>query len=348
MSKMNVGIIGCGFISHHHLESWQKQDDAKVVAACDVDKARAKAVADRFGIDSVYTDGNEMLEKERLEIVDLATPVNAHKEFFMSAARKGIHIVCEKPLAPSLADARQMADCASRNEVKTIVCQSYRWQPWLLGVKRVIDDGRIGTPFYANITQRIPFAVPSGPEGKIGIVEDQPFYLKIKNLVMLEMVTHYVDSLRFMFGEPTSVFARSKRISKHIVGEDLAVLVLNFPSLLAVIEDSWASVGQDTTNRVVVEGDQGVVRFAGTQGPPHAPTTAVPPLEIISGKGDVKTEELDMTRFYTRSFQFLQRHFLDCIASGREPMTSVHDNVKTLRVVFGAYESSEQDRVVAL
>jgi predicted dehydrogenase len=266
----------------------------------------------------------------------------------MSAASRGIHIVCEKPLAPSLADAQEMADCASRNDVRTIVCQSYRWQPWLLGVKRVIDDGQIGTPFYANITQRIPFAVPSGPDGKIGIVEDQPFYLKIKNLLMLEMVTHYVDALRFIFGEPSSVFAKSHRISKHIVGEDLAVLVLSFPSLLGVIEDSWASVGQDVTNRIFVEGDQGVVRFGGTQGPPHAPTTTVPPLEIISRDGAVKTEELDMTRFYTRSFELLQRHLVDCMRSGQEPMTSVQDNVKTLKVVFGAYESSKEGKPVAL
>lgn len=346
MDKLRVGIIGCGFISHYHLESWKKSEEIEVIAACDMKEDNARKVADKFSINKVYTDGKEMLDREKLDIVDLAAPVNAHKDYFMSAAERKVHIVCEKPLAPSLSDAHEMADCASRNGVTTMVCQTYRWQPWLLEVKRVVDNGLIGTPFYANITQRIPFAVPSGPEGKIGIVEDQPFYLNVEKLLVLEMVSHYVDSLRFLFGEPTSVYAKITKISKYTIGEDLAILVLNFPELLGVIEDSWATAGQDVTNSIVVEGDKGIVRFAGTQGPPHAPTKRVPPLEIISSTGEVKTQQLDMTEFYLRSFEFLQRHFINCIKSKEEPITSVHDNLKTLRIVFGSYESAEQDSVI--
>lgn len=346
MKRFRVGIIGCGFIAHHHMRAWREHKTVEVIAASDIREASARQLADEFGIGNVYTDGAEMLAREELDIVDIATPVYAHKDYFISAAEQGIHVLMEKPFAPSLADAEEMADCAIRNGVTTMVCQTYRWQRWLLSVKNVIDEGLIGTPFYANITQRIPFAVPFGPDGKIDLVEDQPFYTEVEKLTVLEMASHYVDALRFLFGEPLSIYAKIRRVSDHIRGDDLAVLILDLGNVLGVIEDSWVSAGQDVTNRVLVEGDQGMVLFPGTQGPPHAPTKTVVPLTVVTSSGEEEIREIDMTNFYTHSFELLQRHFLDCIESKQEPMTSAADNLKTLGVVFGAYQSAEQDAVV--
>jgi D-apiose dehydrogenase len=103
-------LIGCGFFSKNHLHAWNEIDNAEIVAICDTDSERLKATAREFGIARTYTDASAMLASERLDFVDIATTVRSHRPLVEMAARAGIAVICQKPFASTLNDAKAMVD----------------------------------------------------------------------------------------------------------------------------------------------------------------------------------------------------------------------------------------------
>ena len=107
-------LIGCGFFAMNHLNAWRDVEGAEIVALCDRDPARLAEAAARFGIARTYADAGEMLAAERLDFVDIATTVASHRPLVELAAGAGVHMVCQKPFASSMADARAMVAAAER------------------------------------------------------------------------------------------------------------------------------------------------------------------------------------------------------------------------------------------
>lgn len=101
--KLRVGFAGAGAISQYHLTGWSEMPDAQVVAICDVDEAKARAKAQAFNSPKVYTDFRTMIEQEKLDAVDIGTPVGTHAPLTRLAADAGLHVCCQKPLTPTLA-----------------------------------------------------------------------------------------------------------------------------------------------------------------------------------------------------------------------------------------------------
>ena len=99
MSKLKVGIIGTGGISRFHTESYQALDNVEVVACCDIDGEKVKAYAEKYSIPHYYTDCNEMMKKEKLDLVSVTTWNEAHCKCSIAALRGGAHVICEKPMA---------------------------------------------------------------------------------------------------------------------------------------------------------------------------------------------------------------------------------------------------------
>src|SRR3546814_3069519 len=116
------GLIGCGFFAANQLHAWRDQAGAEIVAICDTDPARLAATGEQFGIAARYTDAAAMLAAERLDFVDIATTPPSHRALVELAARHGVPVICQKPLAATLADAEAMV--AARSEEHTSELQS--------------------------------------------------------------------------------------------------------------------------------------------------------------------------------------------------------------------------------
>lgn len=275
MKKLKVGIIGCGFISHAHMTGWSHIDDVNIVAVCDVNKDKAIIRDKEFCINSSYDSYKDMFEKEKFDIVDIITPVDSHKDIVIAAAEKGCHVLCEKPFANNMQDALEMVKACEKAGKKLMICQTNRWHPWFSTIKKELEKETIGLPYYSIITQRVSFAIPQGKEGRVALIEDQPFYKNVEKLVLLEQGCHYVDIFRHFFGDAISVTAKVKKISPFIIGDDLAIIVIDFPGLTAILEDSWVCTGSEKTSVTLVEGNKGSLYFEGTSGAaPHRTTEA--------------------------------------------------------------------------
>jgi predicted dehydrogenase len=337
--KKRVGIIGCGFISYDHISSWIS-NGCDVVAVCDVDADRMDKRANEFGIKNKYTDYKEMIANEKLDIIDIATPVKTHRELVSYCCEKAPNLLVEKPFADNIEDGRFLVRLIKKNHCRVMICQSYRWHPWYEEIKKILDQGLIGKPYYANIMQRINFDIP-GPNGGIPLIEDQPFYEKVEKLMLLEQGCHYLDMFRHLFGEPQYVQGIVDKISPHVNGDDLAIITIKFPDTLAVLEDLWCVNGQDKTSVTFIQGQKGSIYFDGTDGSAPHRTEETGALKVVLMDGRVEEFPMDAKNYYNKCFAKLQKHFLNCIENDLEPITSAEDNLKTLMIAFKAYESTK-------
>ncbi len=327
-------LIGCGYISEMQLEAWQAVLEAQIVAVCDLDEAKARQRADQFGIRGVYTDYRQMLDSQALDFVDIATRPDSHPEMVRESAARSLHVLCQKPLAESMEACREMVEVCRDAEVQFMVNENGRHQAWFRHLRALIDEGALGTVHNAQFHGRWQSTLPT-PD-----FEGQPFFAEMPRLLVFEMGVHYLDIARYLLGEAQTVYARLGQVSPHVVGEDQAVLVVQFGPATCVIDSNWYAYPEPageavTWGRTVLEGTHGtaILETGGN-------------LKILSADGEQATAFPKDT--VPRSFQATQQHFIDCLADGREPETSGRETLKTMALVFGAYRSADEGRVVSM
>lgn len=149
--KLQGAPIGCGHVSLYHLRAWARIPEAEIVALANRTVAKAEDRAREFGIHPayVYSDYRVLLDQEDLDFVDIATAPHVHREQVEAAASHGLHVLCQKPFAPTLEDARAMIAVCDRAGVLFSINENWRWRRWYRDVKQLVDAGSwedLGTP----------------------------------------------------------------------------------------------------------------------------------------------------------------------------------------------------------
>src|SRR5258708_19460735 len=145
-------LVGCGFFARNHLHAWRETEGAGIVPLCDADRDRLEAGVKDFGLERLYRDAAAMLREAQPDFVDIATTAASHRPLVELAARAGVAAICQKPFAPSLADARAMVAACERAGVPLMVHENFRWQAALQAVGRALRAGPLGPPFLARLS----------------------------------------------------------------------------------------------------------------------------------------------------------------------------------------------------
>ncbi|WP_054955552.1 Gfo/Idh/MocA family protein [Paenibacillus dakarensis] len=165
MSKVyRIGIIGCGGIANgKHLPSLSKLKNVQLVAFCDIIESRAEEAAAKFGIEgaAVYTDYTELLKDSTIDIVHVLTPNDAHASISIASLEAGKHVMCEKPMAKTAAEARSMVEAAKRTGKKLTIGYNNRYRPDSWHLKQVCEAGELGDIYYAKAHAIRRRAVPT-------------------------------------------------------------------------------------------------------------------------------------------------------------------------------------------
>ncbi len=323
------GMIGCGFFAMNHLNGWAGVEGAEIVALCDRDPARLAEAARRFGIARTYADAGEMLAAEGLDFVDIATTVPSHRPLVELAAGAGVHMVCQKPFADSMADARAMVAAAEAAGRTLMVHENFRWQS---PIRRARDEmAAIGRPFWGRVSFRSGYDVYA----------NQPYLATDERFIVQDLGIHVLDVARFLFGDVATLSATTQRVNPRVRGEDVATMLLaheggatsvvdcsyssrlpreQFPETLLEIEGSEGSLRLDAGYRLTVHGG-GETRVIDAD-PPPLPWAERPWHNM------------------QESVLNIERHFAECLAAGRAPETSGADNLRTLALVYAAYDSA--------
>jgi len=151
MERVKVGVVGLGWVAQVvHLPVLLKLAEAEVVAVCDREKAKARLVAEKFGIKRLYSDVKQMLETEELAAVIICTSTDAHKDVAIAALRAGKDVLVEKPIARHYAEALEMADVAKECKRKLMVGMNHRFRPDTMILKSFIDGKELGKVYYTR------------------------------------------------------------------------------------------------------------------------------------------------------------------------------------------------------
>ncbi|MES0884619.1 Gfo/Idh/MocA family protein [Roseibium sp. SCP14] len=323
---ITVALVGCGLISLYHLRAWQASG-AQIVAVCDTDTAKAEARAAEFGVARIYTDAREMFEDGGFEAVDIAASVGAHAPVARLAADHGVHIMCQKPLTETVAEAEDLIAYVGER-VRFMVHENYRFRPHYMTVRRWIDEGRIGTVRHAAISCRGSGLCPR--EGTVPfLVERQPYLTGFRRNLVFETMIHHLDVLRCLCGPLSVVSARLNRLAEGLPGEDTAAILLEGDNgFIATADGCLVAPGYPP-----LHGDR--LEVIGTKG------TIVMELNRIFILGDEEnTEEVDLLGRYQECFDIAMNAFVSGLRDGTLFETDRLDNLETLRLMENVYHAA--------
>jgi predicted dehydrogenase len=333
-----VGVIGCGFWAQSQVSGWCELPDVRIVAVCDRDRDKAVALAGQFDITGVYDDAGAMLAREGLDVADVITSPDTHAAVVGLAAARGVPVICQKPLAASLAEAERTVATCARAGVPLWVHENWRWQAPMRALKAVLDDGRIGRVFRARLDFVNGFPV----------FQNQPFLRELKKFILTDVGTHVLDAARFLFGEAETVYCRTDKVHRDIAGEDVATVVLGMAGggtvtcNLAYAENHLEHDRFPETF-VFVEGERGSAEI----GPDYW-------VRVTTADGTTARRHPPARYAWADpAYDVVQASIVPCCADllaavrGERPgETTGEDNLRTLRLVFGAYESAARGAVV--
>lgn len=340
MRPLRFAIFGAGFWAQYQLAAWRELKDVECVAIYNRTLAKAEALARKFNVPKTYADAEELLHREKPDFVDIITDVESHSRFVLLAAKHKVPAICQKPLAPNLAEAERMVAACREAGVPLLVHENWRWQRPIRAAHNLLAEKSIGTPFRARIGMISGFPV----------FANQPFLKDLPQFILTDLGTHILDVARCLFGEASSVYCQIHRVHPDIKGEDVATVMMkmgpNQTTLLCEMAYAENPVEREVFPQTLmfVEGDKGTLEIApdywlrlttaaGTSArrfPPCAYPWVDPAYAVV--QSSIVECHNDMLRGLTG-------------AGSAE--TTGEDNLRTLRLVFAAYESAARNQVVS-
>lgn len=324
VSTLRIGLIGAGMISAHHLMGWSRLNQAKVVAVCDPDRERAAGRARQFAIPAVYADAAEMLARERLDAVDIASPREFHAAHVRMAAAHDLAILCQKPLTPTLDEAIALVEEVGPR-CRLMVHENWRFRPNYRQAKRWLEEGRVGAIRGARMIMRSS-GLLSDAEGKLPALLRQPFMAKETRMFVAESLIHQIDVLRWLVGPMKVAAASLGRLCPDIVGEDRATIAMTTADGMVVTMDGdGAAQGYPfrSVEELEISGTRCTLRFAD--------------LKLSLSGAETESIAYDRDEIYQASFDACIRHFVECLENGARFETDPADNLETLRLVEDTY-----------
>jgi predicted dehydrogenase len=332
---LKVALAGAGMISWYHLVGWRNLGErVRLVAVCDPDAARAAKRAAEFAIPKVYRDADAMFAAEAIDALDVASPRQAHAGWVEAAATRGIDVLCQKPMTPTLAESEALVRRVE-GKSRLMVHENWRFRPWYRELKRWITAGELGDVILARMAM-ITSGLLRDASGRRQSLERQPFMQHEERLMIAEVLIHHLDVMRYLCGELRVVAARAARTVTDVAGETLASIFLETASGAPVeVTGTMAAPGYPPRppDRLEIVGSKASAMFADS--------------ELCLLAATPRSQSYDKDAGYQASFDGVISHFVDCLETGAPFETNPADNLETLRLVEDAYTAAGLQRPLA-
>jgi D-apiose dehydrogenase len=338
--KLKGVAAGAGYFSKFQYEAWTRIPEVEMVAIYNRTEAKARAMMETYAVPRFYADWREMLDREQPDFFDIITNPETHEEMCSYAAARGIHIICQKPLAPTWEESRRIVETARAAGVRFMVHENWRWQPWYRKMRQVLDEGVIGEPTHLYFRMRM-----GDGWGERAYLDRQPFFRDYPRLLVYETGVHFIDTFRYLLGEVTEVFANLRRLNPVIQGEETGQIFLRFESgATAILDANRYNEVESPSPRYTF----GELRLDAMGGHLTMDTESNIRVKRLGEPGYDLPYERSNVNFAGDCVYAIQRHFVDCIQTGREFEGNGSDYLTTLRVVDAVYESGAKGEVVRL
>ncbi len=348
-SQLRVGLIGCGGISNAHARGYAAlgADVARVIATADVTAELAQRRAQELGAAQATTDYRVVLANREVEAVDICLPHHLHAEVAIAAAQAGKHVLVEKPMACSMEQCRAMVTAAEQAGVTLMVAQVQRYTPSYRGVRRLVQSGELGIIRAVRFDSMQNLQLAPGHWLYDGTLAGGG--------IVISVSVHRIDLIRYFVGDVRRVAAicRSGGPPYQHGAEDYASATLEFEN--GAIGEHFATYSgfrMPYSESFMLFGDDGAVHAlpepGHSQGPAfyvsrqHEALPAAAPRWERQFSGFLPVEPDAAGLPSNDGFTNELAHFAGCCRSGAEPLSSGRDNLGTMAVIFGIYESARQ------
>ncbi|WP_426415208.1 Gfo/Idh/MocA family protein [Aestuariirhabdus sp. LZHN29] len=338
---LRVACIGAGYFSRFHYEAWSRMPDVEVVALCNRHPDAAQEIANEYGITQLFSELDTMLEAVKPDLVDIITPPITHADAIRSVARYGINAVCQKPFGQNLEQARELEKEIRNAGITVNIHENFRFMPWFRHIRAVVDDGVLGEILNARFALR-----PGDGQGADAYLARQPYFQTMERFLIHETAVHLVDTFRFLFGDPLSVYASLKRCNPVIAGEDAGTLLFEYANGLSAhfdgnrLLDHSADNHRRTMGECWIEGTQGTLRLDGSG------------RVWLRHFGTIEEIELNYDwhdqHFGGDCVYLLNRHVADHYLYGSILENRVHDYLGVLKIEDAIYRSHAEGRRIDL
>ena len=346
MEKIKVGIIGVGGISAAHIKAYQANPRVELYAFCDIREDRLKEMAEQYGVTRTFTDKDEMLKLKELDAVSVCTWNSQHAPCVIAALNAGKHVLCEKPMATSVAEAKAMQEAALRNHKLLMIGFVRRYGNDAAILKDFIDQGSLGDIYYSKATYLRRNGNPGGWFGDKSRSGGGP---------LIDLGVHVLDLVRYLSGNPKPISVYGATFQK----------LFNRPNIKNNVEYQASDVSSRGTTPCDVEDlASALIRFEdGSVISLEASfslniKSPIGRIEMFGTKGGAKVEpelELynDINGYLTNitfsaptalSFNGLFakeiNHYVNCLLDGIECLSPAKDGVEIMRILDAIYESA--------
>jgi UDP-N-acetylglucosamine 3-dehydrogenase len=349
LKKIKVGVIGCGHIAQQaHLPNYFENAKCELVAICEADKEVLAKTAEKYAVKHAFEDYQELLRSGLVQAVSVCVPTKLHSQVVVEAAKNGVHVLCEKPLALDLEEADRMLKAASNGGIRLSVGYNLRFLPNHLKVKEYIENSRIGKPIFAKAQ-----LIATGPYG----VSEASIAREAEKRVgcLFDLGAHLADLMIWMFGKPSYVSAYFSTHVPEVKVDDSALTSICFESgLMGEISVAWAPIFNysaiETSRQIQVTGTRGILesdifgpsfQFYSTD---SLSCKIKGKIKLTPGRFDPKIPFQALSWSYKREIE----DFLESVARDKTPSITGEDARKSLRLILAAYDSYRTKSTVSL
>lgn len=336
-AALRVACVGAGYFSQFHYGSWARIDRVRLVAACDRDIDRARAT----GLPA-FEDLARMLTDIRPDLLDIILPPAAHADAIRTALAAGVRaMICQKPFCRDLAEAEAITAELESAGATLVVHENFRFQPWYRRIRQALDDGLLGP--LGQVTFRLR---PGDGQGPRAYLDRQPYFQKMPRFLVHETAVHWVDTFRYLLGDPLAVYADLRQVNPALAGEDAGFVLFDHPGGVRALFDGNRTLDHAADNlrrtmgEALIEGQSGCLTLTGDGAVWHRPFGAIPDSCILP------PDRWD--GFGGDCVHALQSHVISGLLDGTPLQNIARDYLQVIRIEEAIYASAAGGRKIRL
>jgi predicted dehydrogenase len=337
MDRVRIGVLGTGvIIRDFHLPVLRNNPHAEMVAAANLHPESLERLVHTWGIPKRYHNFSDLAADPDIDAVILGLPNYLHAPVTVQMLEAGKHVLCEKPMAPSVAEAEQMLDAARRTGRKLMIAHMWRFDREIRWLRDLVTHDTLGKIFKVKSHA---IWLYEGPPPASWFVQPE----LAGGGALADMGIHSIDTLRYVLGgaRPKTVFATAGTHFRDISLDDTATLLIEFEGGIAgLVEAGWYHLYAD--------GLEGYTQVYGTQGyaralPSELHSYVEGVLSVTRPQMPARKQQCDLPMY-----QAQMDYFLDCILNDRDPVPGGEDGLWAIRVLEAAYRSAASGQSVSI
>jgi len=339
--RFRIALVGCGRISERHFDAIAKTPSLQLVAVCDDVAERARQAGEKMSV-PFYTSFAQLLVERPCDVVAICTPSGLHPRHGIMAAEKGVHVICEKPMATRLEEADALVHACDEAGVYLFVVKQNRLNPAIQLLKRSIDLGRFGRIYLANTTVRW-----QRPQSYYDMAPWRGTW-EFDGGAFMNQASHYVDMIQWLVGPVETVSAKTATLARRIESEDSGVAVLRFRNgALGTIEVTMLAYPRNLEGSVTILGEKASVKVGGTA-LNRIETWEFAEYHDIDREAELLRGAPNPLSVYGSGHKPYYENVVRVLRGEAAPETDGREGRKSLELILGIYESARAEREIAL